>query len=70
MKFYQDTGIPYNELISTSDKRYIGGYAVWNQEKGGLHRQQGISRFQNQLMHSAMLMSTAVSIARRYQSLS
>ncbi|MDD2046216.1 hypothetical protein [Pseudomonas putida] len=35
MKFYLDAGVPDNELVSTFDKRYIGGWAAWNQEKGG-----------------------------------
>ncbi|MEX5545469.1 hypothetical protein Q1J68_07630 [Pseudomonas pergaminensis] len=35
MKFYLHAGVPDNELISTFDKRYIGGWAAWNQEKGG-----------------------------------
>lgn len=35
MKFYLDAGVPDNELVSTFDKRYIGGWAAWNQDKGG-----------------------------------
>ena len=35
MKFYLDAGVPDNELVSTFDKRYIGGWAAWNQEKNG-----------------------------------
>ncbi|MGR6454546.1 hypothetical protein ACU5P1_22275 [Pseudomonas plecoglossicida] len=35
MKLYLDAGVPDNELVSTFDKRYIGGWVAWNQEKGG-----------------------------------
>jgi hypothetical protein len=29
MQFYMDAGIPDEELVSTFDKRYDGGYAAW-----------------------------------------
>jgi len=35
-RFYQDAGIPDNELVSTFDKRYQGGWAAWNSEKGNV----------------------------------
>ncbi|HDS1738508.1 hypothetical protein NPS49_09605 [Pseudomonas putida] len=35
MQFYVDAGVPDNELVSTFDKRYIGGWAAWNQDKAG-----------------------------------
>lgn len=35
MQFYLDAGVPDNELVSTFDKRYIGGWVAWNQEKNG-----------------------------------
>lgn len=35
MQLYMDAGIPDNELASTFDKRYEGGYAAWQAQKGG-----------------------------------
>ncbi|MBF8651800.1 hypothetical protein IRZ81_13440 [Pseudomonas putida] len=34
MQFYMDAGIPDSELVSTFDKRYEGGYAAWQKQKG------------------------------------
>lgn len=37
-QFYQDAGIPDNELVSTFDKRYEGGWAAWNAAKGSVKK--------------------------------
>ena len=34
MQLYLDAGVPDNELVSTFDKRYEGGYAAWQAQKG------------------------------------
>ncbi|NWC07851.1 hypothetical protein HX776_03245 [Pseudomonas agarici] len=34
MQLYLDAGVPDNELVSTFDKRYEGGYAAWEAQKG------------------------------------
>lgn len=34
LQFYMDAGIPDDQLVSTFDKRYEGGYAAWK-SKGG-----------------------------------
>lgn len=34
MQLYMDAGIPDNQLASTFDKRYEGGYAAWQAQKG------------------------------------
>ena len=35
-RFYEDAGIPSNELVSTFEKRYTGGWAAWNSAKGSI----------------------------------
>ncbi|MFL1555079.1 hypothetical protein [Pseudomonas sp. O11] len=36
-QFYLDIGVPDNQLAPTFDKRYEGGYAAWEAQKGGTH---------------------------------
>jgi hypothetical protein len=79
MQFYLDAGVPDNELVSTFDKRYIGGAGSRGiRRKTELHQQRRIPQplprpnGQKSKLPGATrkLMTTAISTTRRYQSLS
>ena len=77
MKFYLDVGVPDNELVSTFDKRYIGGWVAWSQDKHGTASTttgtQPLPSPNGQKSKpfgaTRKLMTTAISTTRRYQSL-